>query len=198
MIPLKAVHSSAFMRLLFPQIRFALLLPILRHAAIGAGIAGIYGILHDQITYSISEEYFICVKFHQFAYANFGFPSRIFVAEIGFLATWWVGFLAGWFMARVTVPAFPPGEAARRSARGFLIMLAFAFAGSFFGYVAGLLHGPDFSSWDRVTSQLGILDTASFVRVAYIHNASYLGALIGLIIAIIYLRRLRRRSLPAE
>jgi hypothetical protein len=38
---------------------------------------------------------------------------------------------------------------------------------------------------------LGILDVPSFVRVAYIHNASYLGGLIGLIAAIIYVRRRR-------
>jgi hypothetical protein len=35
-------------------------------------------------------------------------------------------------------------------------------------------------------------DLPSFVRVAYIHNASYLGGLIGLVTAIIYLRKQKR------
>jgi hypothetical protein len=35
-------------------------------------------------------------------------------------------------------------------------------------------------------------DLRSFVRVAYIHNASYLGGLIGLILAIIYIRKQER------
>jgi hypothetical protein len=33
------------------------------------------------------------------------------------------------------------------------------------------------------------VDLPSFVRVAYIHNASYLGGLIGLVAAVIYLRQ---------
>ena len=38
------------------------------------------------------------------------------------------------------------------------------------------------------------------MRVAYIHNASYLGGLVGLVAAIIYLRRLKttERAVQAE
>ncbi len=75
-------------------------------ALAGMGIAGIFGILHDQITYTISPEYFTRMKFDQFSYADFGYPPRIFVAEIGFLATWWVGLIAAWFLARVALPKF--------------------------------------------------------------------------------------------
>jgi hypothetical protein len=41
---------------------------------------------------------------------------------------------------------------------------------------------------------LGVSDVPAFVRVAYIHNASYLGGLAGLVAAIIDLRRLRKRE----
>jgi hypothetical protein len=37
---------------------------------------------------------------------------------------------------------------------------------------------------------LGIRDSRAFVRVAYIHNAGYLGGLIGLIMAIFTVKRL--------
>jgi hypothetical protein len=40
-------------------------------AVMGALIAGAYGILHDQISYTISPEYFTKLKFEQFHYANF-------------------------------------------------------------------------------------------------------------------------------
>jgi hypothetical protein len=43
-----------------------------------------------------------------------------------------------------------------------------------------------------MASQLGIVDLSSFVRVAYIHNASYLGGLIGLVIAVLYLWQQKR------
>jgi hypothetical protein len=193
----KANHRSpiyiAFdvMNILYPKIRLAWLPIMLGYAALGAVIAGGYGMLHDQVTYSISPEYFTRLKFPQFRYADFGLQPRLFVAEVGFLATWWVGFFAAWFIARITVPAFPPPKALRYSLRGFLIILTFAFAACMVGYLLGLLHSSDYRAWEDFGSALGVQDLPSFVRVAYIHNASYLGGLVGLIVALIHLRGLR-------
>ena len=64
-------------------------------------------------------------------------------------------------------------------------------ASSAVGYTFGLLHGSDYSAWEDIASRLGVVDLPGFVRVADIHNASYLGGLIGLIAAILYLRKLR-------
>ena len=179
------------MNVLYPKIRFSAFPAMLGHAMAGAGLAGIYGVVHDQVTYSICPEYFTHLKFSQFHYADFGLPARVFVGEIGFLATWWVGFIAGWFLARVSVPACSRAAAFRRSACGFLIMFASTLAASITGYALGRTHGSDYSAWDSLASTLGILDLPGFVRVAYIHNASYLGGLIGLIAAIICLRKLK-------
>ena len=179
------------MSLFYPKIRLAWLPAMLGYAVLGSLLAGFYGVLHDQITYSISREYFTRLKFAQFQYANLGFPARVFVAEIGFLASWWVGFFAAWFIARITVPAFPPAKAFRYSLRGFLIILAFAFATSIVGYVLGVLHGSNYNTWEDLATALGVQDLPGFVRVAYIHNASYLGGLLGLVVAVIHLRRLR-------
>lgn len=87
------------MSIFYPKITLHGLLVTLGYALMGALIAGLYGTVHDQITYSISLEYFTRLKFAQFHYAEFGLPPRVFVAAIGFLATWWVGFIAGWFIA---------------------------------------------------------------------------------------------------
>ncbi len=178
--------------LLYPKFPIALLPAMLGYAVAGALVAGAYGLIHDQVTYSISQEYFTRLKFAQFHYANFGFPPRVFVAEIGFLATWWVGFCSAWFMARITVPAFPRAAAFRHTAGGILIILAFAFAASLAGYVLSLMHGPDYSSWEDFTFMRRVTDVPNFVRVAYIHNAGYLGGLIGLVVAIIHLRMLKK------
>jgi hypothetical protein len=70
--------------------------------------------------------------------------------------------------------------------------MTFGFGAALIGYVMGLLHGSDYSTWQSMASKLGILDLPSFVRVAYIHNAGYLGGLFGLVTAIIYLRRQKR------
>jgi len=180
--------------ILIPKFPLSLLPAMLGYAALGALVAGLYGVVHDEITYSISPEYFTRLKFLQFHYANLGCPPRVFVAEIGFLATWWVGFIAGWFLARVAVPSFPPAKARRHCFWGFTIILACAFAASMVGFGLGFLSGPtpDLSAWQGFASACGVVDLPSFVRVAYIHNASYLGGLIGLVVALIHLWRLKR------
>jgi hypothetical protein len=187
------------MNFLYPKIPSALLPAMFGYALAGAVLAGLYGIAHDQLTYSISPEYFTKLKFAQFHYADFGLPTRVFVGEIGLLATWWVGLVAGWFIARAAVPACSRPQAFRCCARGFLIVMVSGCGAGIFGYVLGLLHGSDYSSWEPTASELGILDVPGFVRVAYIHNAGYFGGLFGLIFALIYLRNhVRQRPYPND
>ncbi len=186
--------------LLYPKLRLNLLPAMFGYAVLGAFIAGFYGVVHDQITYSISPEYFTRVKFLQFHYADFGLPPRVFVTEIGFLAAWWVGLIAGWFLARVAVPAFPQKKARACVLRGFAIIFAGGFAAAVVGFLLGLRLGPDsaLSSWKNFTTTRGVEDLPGFVRVAYIHNASYLGGLLGLIVALLYLRRLKDQTSPCK
>ena len=186
--------------LLYPKLRLDLLAPMLGYAVLGALIAGFYGMLHDQITYSISSEYFTRLKFLQFHYADFGFPARVFVAEIGLLATWWVGLIAGWFLARVAVPALHREQARSGVLRGFGIIFAGGFIAALVGFLLGLRLGPesDLSNWQGFTTSRGVVDLPDFVRVAYIHSASYLGGLIGLIVALLHLRRQKNKVVPAS
>ena len=54
---------------------------------VGAILAGLYGILHDQITFRISKEYFTRNKFDQFHYARPESGSDLeFTSRIGFHA----------------------------------------------------------------------------------------------------------------
>ena len=186
--------------LLYPKLRLDLLPAMFGYALLGAFIAGLYGMLHDQITYSISPEYFTRLKFLQFHYADFGLPRRLFVSEIGFLATWWVGLIAGWFLSRVAVPAFPGKKARAALLRGLAIMLAGAFSAALVGFFLGRRLGPDsdLSAWEGFVTTHGVVDLPSFVRVAYIHNASYLGGLVGFIVALLHIRRQRNKIAPAQ
>jgi hypothetical protein len=193
-----AGFGEGVMALLYPRVALSDLPAMFRQATIGGLVAGCYGVVHDQITYSISQEYFTRFKFAQFHFADFGFPTRVFVAEIGFLATWWVGFLVAWFMARLTVPTFPRALAFRLNLRGFILLLAFAVGAGAIGYGLGLCHGADYAAWDGWKARLGVLDLPSFVRVAYVHNASYLGGLVGLVAALLYLRKAKQRSLAGQ
>jgi hypothetical protein len=180
----------------YPSFPIAWLPRMLACAAVGAIIAGIYGIIHDQFTYSISEEYFTRLKFAQFQYADFGLPRRIYVAEIGFLATWWVGFVAGWFFSRVALPGLPGENLIQTCRFAFVLMFVLAAIGTFCGYLLGLAHGPNYESWLPVAYQLQVKDVPAFVRVAYIHNASYAGGFIGLVCALVCVRRATNKCKP--
>lgn len=172
---------------LIPRIALRDLPPILGVGVFGVLVAGSYGILHDQITYTISPEYFTKFKFEQFHWANLGLSERAFVAEIGFLATWWVGFFCGWFLARRLIPGQPLLVAFRQILIGLAIIVACAllFAGVGYGYGLWYGRGGDSAAWKEALTQLKIEDHWSFIRVAYIHNASYLGGAIGLIVALV-------------
>ena len=189
------------LRYLIPRIAWSDLPPMIAAGLIGAVVAESYGVLHDQVTFTISSEYFTKFKFDQFRYADFGFAERVFVAEIGILATWWVGLFCGWFLARRQIPGQPRIVAWRKIAIGSAIILLCALlsAGAGFGY--GLWRGPgaEYSAWRAMLDHLDIEDRWSFIRVAYIHNASYLGGLIGLVLALacIHPKRLPTNPTPA-
>jgi hypothetical protein len=175
---------------IYPRIPLSQLQVMLGVSAVGALLAGVYGILHDQITYCISDEYFTRFKFAQFAYADFGLPSRVFVAEIGFLSTWWVGFFAGWFTARIVIPKVSRPTAVRAVLKAYANVFALAFLAGLVGDILGYLRTlhPDYSDWQEATRAIAVARVDRFVWVAYIHNASYLGGLIGIVTALLYVK----------
>lgn len=177
-------------RFLYPQIKKADLFTIFKCAIIGAVAAGLYGIIHDQITFTISPEYFTNLKFKQFQYVDFGFGDRIFVAVIGFMATWWVGLFIGWCFGRRFVPNQPRDAAIKDIRNAFVIVLVSAAAFAFIGFIYG--HSVDpaatLAAWSNILRSYNVADGLPFITVAYIHNASYAGALFGLIAAFIIIR----------
>jgi hypothetical protein len=146
-------------------------------------IAGLFGVIHDQVTYTISPEYFSRMKFDQFKAWDFGFPPRVFVAEIGFLATWWVGLIGAWFLARIAVRK--SGRPARAVLWALVFVMSVAAAFGISGYFLGDFYAQSNPGWDESLAAIGVLDHQSFNQVAGIHIGSYLGALVGWILAMV-------------
>ena len=178
------------MNLLYPKIPLRHLGWMALFAGVGSVIAGGYGVVHDQITYSLGQEYFTQFKFDQFYYLDAVQPERLKVVVIGYLATWWVGFFAGWFMARLTLPHERVAHAARRSLVGVIIMLSVAIAFAGVAYSMAPTSEVDLTASDIgwIRSHQNVTNPVAFIRVGQIHNASYLGGLVGLLAALIWLR----------
>jgi hypothetical protein len=149
-------------------------------------ISGIYGIIHDQITYTISPEYFSKFKYSQFGFEPNDFGGhRQTVAAIGFLATWWVGIPLGVLLA-LTGLIFPDHKTMRRAiTKGVFIIFLTAIASGFIGYLWGKYHlvNTGVNWW----MPAGLIDRTHFIIVGSIHNFSYLGGGLGLLFAIIYM-----------
>ncbi|MDZ4287902.1 MAG: hypothetical protein U0984_08080 [Prosthecobacter sp.] len=184
------------MNLLYPRLTWRLFGWLFVFGLVGSCIAGAYGVLHDQVTFGIGPEYFTRLKFQQFHYLSRDQPVRLLVGEIGFLATWWVGFFAAWFMGRVILPHESVPVSARRCLKGVLLMMGLALAFAVAAYLLAPTQqdDPRLPYWEPLLSEHGISDSLRFVRVAYIHNASYLGGLIGLIASLIWLRWTRKQQ----
>ncbi len=174
---------------LYPYIRKADIVPIFICAAAGALLAGIYGVVHDQITFSLSPEYFTKFKFQQFGYADYGFTPRVFAAVIGVLSTWWLGLFVGWCFGRRYI-ANQTGEVAIKNIRKATIIvigsaLLFAIGGYLYGRVTDV---SALERWSYIFASYDVVDGPSFMQAAYIHNASYAGAFVGLVGALIMVR----------
>jgi hypothetical protein len=149
-------------------------------ALCGAFVAGCFGIVHDQITFTISPEYFTRMKFDQFRWAEVGLPERVFVAEIGFLATWWVGLIAGWFFARIAVRKFE--NPVKQVTRALVIMVGITMSCGMLGYFLGPAMFGNREGWLDALQEMRVTDLRAFYQVSGIHLGSYAGALFGWIV----------------
>jgi len=152
-------------------------------------IAGLYGILHDQLTYTISPEYYTKFKFYQFGLMDMGneaiFPNpRFEVSIVGFMATWWMGLPIGLILGLVGLLHNDYKQMFKVTMKAILITIIVAFVTGLIGLAVGKLYLAEKSvDWWLPEN---LIDTKNFISVGSMHNFSYLGGLFGLIAGIIY------------
>ena len=161
-------------------------MPRLRHIPYGIALAcllaGGYGALHDQVSYTISPEYFTVTKFAQFHIAD-ALHNRIGAALVGWLASWWMGLVLG--IVLVPLALLLPGERgawptvvrAELTALGTAAVVGLAAV-----LLSWLVIGGDVIEEGWLPTDL--VHPAAYARVAMIHAWSYAGGLAGLIVAL--------------
>lgn len=169
-------------------------------------IAGLYGGLHDQVTYTVSPEYFTKFKFYQFGLEDNGLATastRLKAAIVGVLATWWFGFPIGVLLGLVGLIHDNARAMIKYVAKAFLLALAvtaltpvvalpFYIVEPYFSSVNSELYQPVLPWF--VPDGVQIIDAFSFYIVGIIHSYSYLGGLLGMMAGIIYQVRKYRKN----
>lgn len=153
-----------------------------------AFVAGIYGMLHNQISYTFSEEYFTQFKFKQFGIPWAYDTPRLGAAYVGALATWWMGVLVFILLGLFGFMFSSPLQMAKNLGKSFMVVIAVAVITGIVGLVYGYYQVNEqtvnqYMQWVRH----GVLNPIQFVRVGFMHNASYFGGITGLLSGILYL-----------
>ncbi|MFT5858336.1 MAG: hypothetical protein ACI865_000422 [Flavobacteriaceae bacterium] len=164
-------------------------------------IAGIYGVIHDQITYTICPEYFTNFKFIQFSTPHeLSNSPRLAVALVGFKATWWVGIPIGLLLCPLGIIKLTSFDFFKLKVKSIARVFAVTFAVGLIGYLIGqisletmslqpIMTGINASHSELALALTQVKDLRGFSLVGQIHIYSYIGGVAGLIVALFYQMR---------
>ena len=157
-------------------------------------IAGLYGIVHDQITYTLSNEYYTLFKFEQFGVSQWGISGeRTKVGIVGFLATWWVGLFLGIIYGFVSL-RFNSKTVVKVTLKAIVLNIAVTIIFGILGFIYGFLFlKAEDLNWYIPEQTKNIQD---FINVGSIHNFGYIGGLSGLFFGIYYQVKKLKNTAP--
>ncbi len=99
--------------------------------------------------------------------------------------------IVGWFLARIRFNNDNLETARRDILKGVITVFTCALSGLVLGAIAGYIRAfhfqvTTFMRWEQELSDIAL---QRFVVVGYTHNAGYIGGLLGLILAIVVLKK---------
>ena len=157
-------------------------------------IASCYGILHDQVTYSISHEYYTKFKFIQFGLTEEGIPvdtPRTAAIIVGIMATWWMGMFIGILFAGILLFFKTKTNIYGIYFRAVVLTFGITVLSGIAGYIYAkteLVHTG--VAWYLPAE---LVDRDSFICVGSIHNFSYIGGVLGCMAGTLYIL-IRKRT----
>ena len=160
--------------------------------SIAAAVA--YGIVHDQITVRICQEYFTIGHPLIFPTAS---PTILALAW-GVIATWWVGLILGLGLATASRVGFRRPVDARELVQPIGTLLVVMAVGALLsgGLVAVLAERGELELWEPLASLIPAESQTGFLTDLAAHSASYLIGGVGGLFLILWVWRRRLRELP--
>lgn len=150
-------------------------------------LAGLWGAVHDQVTFSLSPEYFLKFKFLQFGIAGLPWSPHWLAALTGVMASAWVGALAGLWLGLLGI--WRP-YLYQRWWPSVTLLATIALAGGLLGYLTGVWWLDRFgaAAMQRFVWP-GVVAEYDFLLVGFVHTGSYAGAVVGLVLATVMIIR---------
>ncbi len=164
---------------------------------LGISAAALYGILNDQITVTLSPEYFSVFKRQQFSEVLeqtelLNAPTRLQAVLVGALATWWFGLFLSVVLSICGMAGHRPPLGTRLYLQAIAGIMLFTLALSVFcgtvGYLLEPFVKPGVNDWPFLK---GIHDVRRAFAIGFWHDGAYLGGFIGTILAGVWAKRKR-------
>ncbi len=154
-------------------------------SAVAVPAAGLYGMLHNQISYTVSPEYFTRFKFEQFGLTGLALPDRAKASVVGLMASWWMGVPIGALVGAAGLVHEKPRRMAEVTAKALGVVLAFTLCFGLLGLLYGLcrtarIRPEDYNGW-YVPNHVRHL--RRFLCAGYMHDSSYLGGGVSVLAA---------------
>ena len=152
---------------------------------LAVAMAGAYGAAHNQISYTVSPEYFTKFKFQRFGLTDDRRSERFRASIVGYNASKGMGMPIGVLVG--TAGFIHHGY--RRMLRVTLWSLAVVVAFTLFFGLCGLLYGYWQTQSIDLTEYRGwfipndVVDLRRFLCAGYMHNAAYLGGGLSILVA---------------
>jgi hypothetical protein len=150
--------------------------------------AALYGIAHNQISYTVSPEYFTKFKFQEFGLNDVSIPERVRASMVGFFASWWMGIPLGLLVGAAGFLQQNAAQMLRASLWSIAVVLAFTLTVGLCGLCYGWLetasiNRADYSNWYVPDT---VINLRRYLCAGYMHNASYLGGTLAILPAWIF------------
>ena len=149
--------------------------------------ASLFGAIHNQISYSVSDEFF-----KDFLFGNFGINdwelnnNRLEASVVGILGSYWVGLILGIVYSIVYI-FLKSINSFKNIINAISFNILFTFLGSLVGYIVARFFVP--LKYSGVWMDFGTQEPERYIEAAYMHSGSYFGGIIGLLFGIFYLLR---------
>lgn len=148
-------------------------------------ISSIFGVFHNQVSFSLSNEYFTNFLFYKFSISDFEIKNdNLNAAIIGVLGSYWMGLILGLIYA-ILYFLLNTKQNFTLIIHALFINVLVSALGGIIGYIIAHNIVP-FQKTD-IWIDFGIQYPQEYYEANSIHSGSYLGGFIGIIISVFYL-----------